>query len=165
LTNEEIITAIIAREGGFVDDPLGGPTKYGIRISTLSQWRHRPATRDDVLNLSLFEAHAIIRTLYLAPFFVMPSQDLRAFMADSAVNHGVRGAIRLLQGVLKVKQDGVLGPKTMAALSSMPARQVLAEAVADRVRLYGRIVAQHPGDLTFLEGWLNRAAEFIEELA
>ena len=43
---DEIAAEIVAREGGYVNDPddPGGATKYGVTIGTMQ--RHRSANRD-----------------------------------------------------------------------------------------------------------------------
>ena len=50
----------LREEGGFTDDPRdpGGATNLGITLATLTHWRGRPATADDVRQLTVVEADA-----------------------------------------------------------------------------------------------------------
>ena len=97
-------------EGGYVAD-LGdgaGETHWGITK------RSYPTL--DIAALTLEEATA----LYQRDFWDGLNLDrlpipLAVAVFDAAVNHGPTGATKLLQGVVGVAVDGVLGPLTQAA--------------------------------------------------
>ena len=169
LTDDQIIDDILRREGGFVNDPAdaGGATRFGVTIHTLSEARGRPATVRDVAELGEPEAREILRDRYIVRpgFDKIESQSVRAAVVDAAVNHGVSQATRSLQRVVGVREDGVLGPLTLDALTALGERAVLAKFAAERVRLYARIVQSKPEQVKFLLGWMNRVADFIEDLA
>jgi len=176
-TAEDIIEEVLAREGdkytNYPED-RGGPTKYGITQATLSQWRRRPVTPDEVAALTKDEA----RTIYYAEFIVSPGflrirdDDLRAICVDAGVNHGPRHAIKWLQAAasdevagIRLAQDGVLGPKTEAAVNAADPMELFLWVCAHRIRLYGRLVRADIGQAKFIAGWNNRVAEFIEDAA
>lgn len=146
-TDEQILDAIIGREGGYVDDPIdrGGPTKYGITQATLTTWRGRYCTPEDVRGLSEDEAREIYRRRYLEPF-KDADPDVRAQLIDIAVTSGVSRAkaIQALASALHPK----LSPNTAIAL--------------ERIKAFGRLVQVNPAQARFLAGWINRAAEFIQ---
>lgn len=131
----DIIRDIIRVEGGYVNHPddSGKATKYGITAKTLSKWRGRPVTAEDVENLTEKEA----RQIYLARYWYEPgfhqiapiSQRVAEELMDTGVNMGPARAVKFLQRLLTVFNnraefypdllvDGRLGPKTMAALRS-----------------------------------------------
>lgn len=170
MTDEAILDAIIEREGrAFTNDPAdpGGATHFGVTIHTLSEARGRPATVRDVADLTEHEAREILRDRYIQrPGFAnIGWESVRAAVVDAAVNHGVSQAIRSLQRVVGVREDGVLGPLTIDALTALGERAALAKLAAERVRLYGRILSSKPELVKFASGWLNRAASFVEDLA
>ena len=104
------ISLILAEEGGLSNhrqDP-GGLTKYGI-----SQ-RSYPTL--NIAALTLSEAQALYRRDYWNPIHgdELPS-GLDLLMLDCAINQGVVTAIQLLQQALRIQDDGLLGPKTLAA--------------------------------------------------
>lgn len=167
MTDDDIIDGILEREGGFVNrrEDRGGPTKFGVTIRTLSSWRGRVATVDDIAALTAEEARAI----YWSQFFARPGLrgvldvPLRALLLDCAVNHGPGDAIRWLQRALRVAPvDGVLGPQTLNALDASDKRRVYLSVCAQRVRRYGDLITRQPSQAIFASGWMNRAAGFIE---
>ncbi len=104
------ISLILAEEGGLSNhrqDP-GGLTKYGI-----SQ-RSYPTL--NIAALTLSEAQALYRRDYWNPIHgdELPS-GLDLLMLDCAINQGVVTAIQLLQQAIRIQDDGLLGPKTLAA--------------------------------------------------
>lgn len=158
-TVEEMIDDIIRREGGYVDHPVdrGGPTKYGITQATLSAWLGRQASVEDVKRMTEITA----REIYLENYYRKPHIDqlppvLQPFMLDSAVNHGPRKAVQMLQDVLGVVQDGVIGLKTIRAAE----RFLLDNLISARRDFYHNIVINDPSQRVFLKGWLNRLDEF-----
>jgi lysozyme family protein len=163
MTTDDVIAGVIAREGGFVDNPLdrGGPTKYGITARMLGRWRGlgRPATADEVRALSTTEATDIYRAWYVAPFAAVADERLRAQLADFAVTSGVGVAATALQHLLGADVDGVVGPQTAAAAAAA-GPLVHAALVAARVRYLERVVDRDPSQLGFLHGWIRRAVLF-----
>ena len=89
-TIDQILDRLVSKmvEGGFKDDKAdkGGPTKYGITQKTLSDYLKRPATRNDVKNLSVDTAKKIYRENYYQKTHIdqLPAA-LQPIVLDSAV--------------------------------------------------------------------------------
>lgn len=124
-TFEAIQPHLFGHEGGFANRPEkadpGGPTKYGITIRTLGQWRGRNVTIDDVRNLTRAEA----RQIYKAQYWDMVRGDrlpagLDYAVFDFGVNSGPGRAARHLQKLLGVSVDGLIGLETLNALDHHP---------------------------------------------
>lgn len=166
MTSDEIIDAILLREGGYVAHPSdrGGHTNHGVTQAVLAEWRGRPVTVDDVRNLTVGEARELYRDRYIAKpgFLTIENQQLRAHAVDCAVNHGPANAVKMLQKAVRVFADGHLGPQTRAAVNRMDAGALYRRLCAERVRFYGQIITRDPSQAVFAAGWMNRAAEFIE---
>lgn len=163
----KIIADIMAREGSqYTNDPIdrGGPTKFGITQKTLSEFRARPVTPEEVAELTEEEARSIYFQLYVrGPGFGKIVNDrVMTLAVDCAVNHGRSRCIKWLQAIAGVTQDGVLGPVTADAINRMDGQTVYKRLLAQRVRSYGRLVTDDPTQARFAAGWANRAAEFIE---
>lgn len=170
---------IVAREGGFVNDPddPGGATNFGVTIHTLR--RLRPGQQigvEDVRRLTREEAIEI----YLEHYFKRPRiaelpEPLWATVFDMYVNAG-GNAVRILQRLLRqmglqISVDGAIGPQTIAATQRAydmaPAHLVDAYGIARRDYYYA-IADQRPASRKFARrrdggkgGWITRAEEFI----
>ena len=160
------IDDILRREGGFVDHPAdrGGPTNFGITQATLSAWRGRQATVNDVRLLPRAEA----RQIYADQFIVQPRFDkiadarLRHLVIDAGVHSGPARAAQWLQAAAGVTADGVVGPRTLAAVNTADARVLYNRFLAQRVRFIGRLITNDTRQAAFAAGWANRIAEFLE---
>lgn len=166
MTDSEIIEAIIAREGGYVDNPAdrGKATNFGITLETLRAYRRNPhLTADDVRRLNKNDARQIYRDEYIVKpsFHLITDDHLRAHVIDFGVNSGPRTAAKALQKILGVAQDGVIGPDTLAAIRRMGAIKASNLLMAARIRLYGKIVSRDASQAVFLNGWLDRALSFM----
>lgn len=165
MTDADVIDGILKREGGFSNKPSdrGGPTNGGITAATLGQWRGygRPATVAEVKALKDDEKRLIYRRWYVEPFAMVPFEQLRAQLVDHGVNSGVVTSKRALQAVLRVPVDGVIGPRTIAALATTDWRLVNNALVAERTRHYVGIVDDDPSQVINLNGWVHRAVVFL----
>ncbi|WP_102867874.1 glycoside hydrolase family 108 protein [Pseudovibrio exalbescens] len=146
-------------EGGYVDHPSdpGGATNHGITRQTLASWRGHAVSKDDVKRLTKDEAEQIYKARYfdLVRFDELPA-GLDYTLVDFAINSGPGRAIRFLQRALKVKEDGVLGPVTMAAvdhelvLGNIPA---LIVSINEKRLAFMRSLRHWP---RFKNGWQRR---------
>lgn len=111
-------------EGGYSNrkSDRGGPTKYGITHRTLAAHLGVPSvSAERVRNLTLAEAEVIYRKSYWVQSGgdVLPKGlDYAAF--DFGVNSGPNRAVKYLQRVVGVKQDGWIGEQTMKAVNAYP---------------------------------------------
>ncbi|MBW0156773.1 holin-associated N-acetylmuramidase [Sedimentimonas flavescens] len=179
----EIATEIVAREGGYVNDPddPGGATKYGVTIGTMQRLGidltgDGRVTGADVRALSREKAVEIfVQHYYEGPGLARLPEVLRASVFDMYVNAGAN-AIRVLQGLLTrmghaVAVDGVLGPQTLAAAQaaadSAPGLIADAYGIARR-NYYYQLADRRPASRKYATtrkgakgGWILRVEEFI----
>lgn len=161
---KEVINEIIRREGGYTIDHAG-PTKYGIIIPTLSDFRKRKVTKQDIINLTEKEAFKVYEWLFkkyrIDGIEFQPLQDL---LFDCCVNHGGKRSARWVQKAAGVKTDGIIGPITLKAINSN-AKSIYYNVASYRVYFYARLVNKNNNKYgKFLVGWMNRAREFIKEV-
>lgn len=163
-----IIDELIRREGGYVNHPAdrGGPTKFGITQKTLGQWRGRSVSAQEVRDLEESEARAVYAKLFVSEPKLDQVQDaaLRELLIDCAVNHGPARAVKWLQTALGTPADGVIGPRTLAALAEQRAADLYKRVLAARIVFYGRLVTDDRAQAAFAAGWAARAAEFVTGL-
>jgi len=168
----EMIDIILKHEGGFVNDPAdpGGATNRGVTIGTYSKWLGRPATVQDVKELTEETAREIYEVNYLVkPRINTLPELLTPQMFDISINSGPKNAIKMLQRLINlagfgvISVDGVLGPDTRNRANTMVDEMdgYAANAlVEERIKFYERIVERRPASEKFLKGWLRRAKTF-----
>lgn len=165
MTTDDLLNDLLKKEGGYVDHPndKGGATNWGVTATTLGSWRHlnRQATRAEVKALTLTEARAIYVAWYVTPFEKIPFDEVKAQLVDWGANAGPATAIKGLQRVLGVEVDGVIGPRTLAALVIYPWRVTNNALVGARMAHYVGIVEDDPTQKVFFWGWSRRAISFF----
>ncbi|WP_085025302.1 glycoside hydrolase family 108 protein [Ensifer aridi] len=111
-------------EGGYSNrkSDRGGPTKYGVTHTTLAAHRDvKAVTADQVKAMSLEEAEDIYRRSYWGQSggdILPPGLDYAVF--DFGVNSGPARAVKTLQKVVGVREDGHVGEQTLAAVRKYP---------------------------------------------
>jgi len=167
-----ILTDILDREGWptytepSVEYPdRGGPTKGGITLNALRQWRDSPSTSPQSLqNLGKDEALAILRRRYVQCNGIAQLEGLPVFeqVVDNSVLSGPYLSVCDLQTALGVTVDGIIGPQTRAAVAAQ-GDTVGRQLVAARALRIVAFVQKHPKQLMFLKGWMRRVLAFLEE--
>lgn len=151
-------------EGGFVNDPddKGGATNCGVTLNTFRRYYGMASTVEDLKRMTDIQWSRIMKTGYWDVMKAdgIASQDIAEIMVDWCVNSGV-SVIRDIQTVVGVKPDGIVGPKTLAAINSAPQRELHERIRLARRHYYERIVAKNPKQSKFLKGWMNRLNKFI----
>jgi lysozyme family protein len=152
---ETCVTFVLDQEGGYTNIPgdPGGPTNFGITLFTLRDWRKRDVTAQDVMDMKIEEAKAIYRVKFwgLCSCDSLPAGvDLMVF--DSAVNTGPAHGIKWMQAAINVFADGVIGPKTLAAVAACDKKSAILKMADFRNKYYR---ALHEFSL-FGKGWLRR---------
>lgn len=142
-------------EGGYSDEPgdPGGPTNLGVTLATWSDWIGHPATPQMIEGLSL----ADVGGLYRARFWDAVNGDnlpggLDCAVFDAGVNIGPETAAKLLQQLLSVLQDGVIGVNTLKAIGQFAVPDLIERFSDARIAFYQRL----PGFGEFGSGWTRR---------
>lgn len=167
------LAVVLGHEGGYVNHPndRGGATNKGVTQRRYDEYRASIGLPlQDVKNITNEEVTAIYKKYYWIPARcdrMPPPLDLMLF--DAAVNHGPSRAVKMLQRVLGVTEDGIVGPKTLAALDEDVAAHgvewVCQQFLQEREAFYRRIVDADAAQKVFLKGWLARVEHLREYLA
>lgn len=161
---DRMFDIVMGHEGDFTADPADRGnwtagaigqgtcrgTKYGISAAAYPDL--------DITNITLDAAKA----LYQRDYWQRIAGDrlpgaLALLVFDAAVNNGTGRAIRWLQQVAQVSQDGVIGPRTLGAIDHAAARpggitDLCAEFLAQRLLFMTSL----PTWQTFGLGWARR---------
>ena len=180
---EDIAKEIVAREGGFVNDPddPGGATKFGVTLGTLRRLGIDLTQdgRTDIADVKALTREAAVR-IFVSDYFERPRlgdlpEALQASVFDMYVNAGAN-AVKILQTLLNdmghdLHVDGTVGPQTVAAAHQAAVRDplLLADAYGiARRNYYYRLADARPASRKFARtrdggkgGWILRAEEFI----
>jgi hypothetical protein len=149
---------IFKAEGGYSDTPgdSGGPTNFGITLSTLKAYDGNQAlTADDVKKLAPATATEIYRTAYwnrMQCGALPAGLDLEVF--DFGVNSGPAESVKTLQKIVGVTPDGSIGPITLAAVGQLNAADLVARFAQARLAFY-----QSLNKPEFEQGWTTRVAQ------
>lgn len=153
---EAALRHVLAYEGGYSDHPNdpGGATNYGITIGVLKEWLGREVTARDVKAITPEVAKAIYRAKYWNAVRCdeLPS-GIDFIVFDCAVNQGIGRASKFLQTAAGSVVDGVIGPKTLAAVRAKNQADLLVEFCARRAVSYGNLQQLFR---TFGLGWSRR---------
>jgi len=168
-TIKDTIDHIIQTEGGYVDHPndSGGPTKYGITLATLEDYRGHKLDKSAVESLKKEEAFEIYEGKYvIAPGFNQIDDPNLCFMVvDAGVHSGPQRAAKWLQKSVGAVDDGIVGPATLKAVNVIStAGQTRKLFIAQRIRFLGRLIERDHKQAVFAAGWFNRISEQIEKM-
>ena len=185
---DEAFELTSAHEGGYVNDPAdrGGETYRGISRVHHPDWEgwgkidaHRGKSdfprrldRDDGLQAAV---RAFYKHAYWDRFLGdrLPDQATANELYDTAVNMGVRKAVRFLQAALNLLNrnqsdyadlvvDGWFGEQTLATLETLLRKDRDNRSLVKLMNLqqgarYVEIMTSDPSQERFARGWLKRA--------
>lgn len=146
---------VIGHEGGYVDNPAdpGGETKYGIS--------HRSYPHEDIKGMTLDRAKDLYYNDFWLPLQAFDLPDRIAILLfDMAVNMGKTRAVMVLQRAAGVKDDGLLGPVSRAAIKAKDELELIAEVTVQRIMYYTSLETFG----TFGLGWTRRAIRLMGQV-
>lgn len=168
---EKCVVIILRNEGGFSCDPadIGNFTANGVLRGTKYGISARVWPKLDIKNLTEDQAKNIYFKYYWKPLNLEGIKDelLALHIFDHAVNSGKGTAVRMLQRLIEVEVDGIIGPVTKRVanefkpiprvvdgyglLSSLTEHYIYA-----RYCYYTDLVRRRPVTKRYLKGWLSR---------
>ena len=144
----------------------GGPTKMGI---TLATWQAIGYDKDkdgdiDVEDLKLIDKgdyHVVLQKFWNKwKADDIKNQSLAALLVDWVWTSGSWGIV-IPQRLLGIKQDGIVGPKTIAALNNQVASTFFQRVKQAREDFFEDICRKKPSQRKWHDGWINRNNSFL----
>jgi lysozyme family protein len=162
------LSLVLKHEGGHVNDKRdpGGETNLGIsdrrdgRIDGMADINGDSVPDVAIAKLTKADAAKIYRRDYwdACKCDQLPA-PVAVFLFDTAVNCGNRAAVRMLQRALGVKDDGVIGPVTIAKCRSMAAISAVNYMAIERLNHYRAL----PTFKTYGKGWTRRVEDVLQQ--
>jgi lysozyme family protein len=142
---------IFRNEGGYVwniNDP-GGETNFGIA--------RKFYPNEDIKNMTKQRATYLYYRDYWTPMNLkgLKDEELILQVFDFGINAGIRWSIRLLQRLVEVDDDGIVGPITTKKVNEY-GPELLDKFKKRRLMFYMNLAAKKPQLEVFLRGWLRR---------
>lgn len=189
---DNALPTILEHEGGYVDnkhDP-GGATNFGISLRYLQARgdldgdgfldgdidRDGDVDADDIVAMDEQAAGVFYKTGFWYPgkYGLIDDQELATKAFDLGVNMGIKQGAKCIQRALQatgadVKDDGAIGPATIAAINAADPSVVLAATRSEAAGFYRALILRNsalrkrmvdvPDFSVFKTGWLRRAYE------
>lgn len=167
MANFDTYAPVLLRlEGDYVwhSEDKGGPTNKGVTLSTFRNVFGESKTIEDLKEISYGDWKKIMKDGYWDKCKAddIKSQPLADIIVDWCVNSGTVG-IRKVQEIAGVKPDGIVGPKTLAAINSSDQKELFERIWNARRQFYVNLVKKNPSQKVFMNGWMNRLNAFKYE--
>lgn len=157
---KKLIPFILRWEGGFANHPndKGGATNKGITIATFRQYYGKESTIDDLRNMSNEQWEYIFKAGYwdMLKANDIANQSIANICVDWAWCSGTRTAIKQVQRLLGVADDGIVGNITLSAINKANSKKLFDKIKSARLAFVEAIVRRDPTQKVFLKGWRNR---------
>ena len=165
---ETTFNRTIGHEGKFQANPkdrgnwTGG--KEGVGELKGTKWGLAAMTYPhlDIASITLEQA----KEIYFNDWWLKLKMDcwpnvMKYQMFDAAFNHGTGRANQFLQFAARVKDDGVIGPKTITAVNMTDLNDLVLRFLAKRLRYFTEVKTW----AEFSKGWSLRIAQCLEYAA
>lgn len=161
LTNEQLFEK--AKLKGFANDPddLGGATMCGVTLATFTDYcRRKGYPRPTIVRLKAIkykEWLEILKTMFWDKWKAdqINNESIALILVDWVWGSGKYG-ITIPQRAIGVTADGIVGPKTIAAVNAKDPKQLFDLIRKERLAYIERICRSRPTNLKYKRGWLNR---------
>lgn len=161
---------LIKAEGGYTltNHPAdnGGQTYAGISRKFYPNW-----SGWEFVDRGEIPPSDMVRAFYRAGWWVpiqgdaIEAQDVADNLLSFCVNTSAYGrpttGIRLAQICCEATPDGVMGPRTLAAINAMDTELFILRYAIAKLTRYRDIVTKNPSQRVFLLGWVNRVLKEV----
>ena len=175
---ERFFPHLIRVEGTFftvTQYDAGGATKFGVTYDVYKAWcnggivevlpcdkdGNGKITTNDLRLTVLQDVKPIYKTQYwdVCKADLIDNQAVAELFADMIVHCGVgydRQHIKAMQRIVRVNQDGKIGPKTLQAINQGNSQKIYNDLVKYRKSFYKKLTLKKRSQKRFLKGWYKR---------
>ena len=160
---DPIFKKMIVDEGGYVlhevKGDTGGLTYAGIAQNYHPTWQGWRLIKNG--DRGSLELSRLVREFYVKEFWDAVrgddlGQDIANVIFNFAVNASPRVAVKLAQSCVDCVPDGVLGPRSIAALNAVDFGEFNVNYALAKIARYAAICNKSRTQSKFLLGWVNR---------
>lgn len=161
---EDYLKVILKHEGLYSNHPKdpGSSTMMGISLRFLKM-KGIDINNDGDINIKDIKELTVEKAseLYYKHFWLpmnidkIPNDLLKLHLFDMGVNAGTKTAIKILQDLLNVNIDGIIGNQTLEAIEDYDSN-IVADFANKRKEYYIKIIKRNPELSVFKKGWFNR---------
>jgi len=163
---------VLSHEGGYANVPGDSvqETYIGISRKNWPAWpgwgiidKAKPLKHNQLLKGK--KLAELVEVFYYEHFWKpiqgdrITEQPIANFLLDFYINSGYH-AVKTAQRMVGAKKDGIMGPKTMAAINAAEPTDLLRRLKAGRLAFLKGIVTRNPIQGKFLGGWERRVNAF-----
>lgn len=152
---------VLKYEGGYAGNIDGMTcTMKGVTLATFRKYFGKNKTCKDLKNITDWQWDYIFKYGFWDKWQAdsIESQAIANLVVDWTWASGVYG-IKYPQRILGVKDDGIVGAKTLAAINGHPDKEQLFKELWERREKHFRSIAVG-NKAKFLKGWLRRLSAF-----
>jgi lysozyme family protein len=164
---DDAIDEVIETEGGFANHKKdrGGATKFGVTKKTYEAYMSKQtgepykATVKEMRQMKVETAKDVYKTMFWNEIDgdKIKNYDVAHTLLDQAIHSGPTTAIKRIQKVLGIEEDGHMGEATVNAINAADESELLDLFLDETEKNYRKIVKNNPSQKVFAKGWKKRA--------
>lgn len=162
---KKLIPIVKKWEGGWAGNIDGmGCTNSGVTLTTFRNFYGQKKNCNDLRKMTNDQWEHIFKEGFWNKWKAdeINNQSIANLLVDYVWASGIYG-IKYPQRVLGVKDDGIVGPKTLAAINNHPDPETLFNQLWKRRENHFISIAKNSYKKKFLNGWLRRLNDFKYE--
>lgn len=159
---KKLIPTVLKYEGGYAGNIDGKIcTMKGVTLDIYRKYFGRQKTCKELRGISNAEWEYIFKEGFWDRWKAdeINNQSIANLLVDWCWTSGIYG-IKYPQRILGVKDDGIVGDKTIAAVNNYPNKKELFDKLWNRRKKHFEDIAKTHNRAKFLNGWLRRLSSF-----
>ena len=153
----------LSAKNGWSDDPddTGGATMCGVTLRTYSAWCNAKGyplpSKNDLKKIPYLHWRDVLKTYFWDKCLAshIKTKSIACIIVDWVWASGP-GMIKKIQKIVGSLQDGIIGPKTIAAINKMDQAELFTKIKEARFAYIDDICRIRPTNEKYRKGWTNR---------